>query len=54
MAALRMFSEDIDIGLAVLFSYDYMQLFHLCLVEFFYDRFNKDFEPYRELVKLLS
>ena len=52
-AALRMFSEDLNIGIAILFSYDYLQLFHLCLVEFFSDRFNASFEPYRELVKRL-
>lgn len=34
-AALRMFSEDPEIGLAVLFSYDYLPLFYLCLVEYF-------------------
>ena len=52
-AAMRMFSEDPNIGIAILFSYDYLQLFHLCLVEFFSDRFNASFEPYRELVKRL-
>lgn len=55
MAARRMLSEDPDIGLAILFSYDYMQLFHLCLIEFFSDKLNhRNFEPYRELVKQLS
>jgi len=34
IAALRMFSEDPEIGLAVLFSYDYLPLFYLCLVEY--------------------
>ena len=52
-AALRMFSEDPNIGIAVLFSYDYLQLFHLCLVEFFSEKFIVSFEPYRELVKRL-
>jgi hypothetical protein len=54
MAARRMLSEDANIGLSILFSYDYMQLFHLCLVEFFNDKLNKDSEPYRELVKQMS
>lgn len=53
-AALRMFSEDPNIGLAVLFSYDYMERFHSCLVEYFSGRFSKDFGTYRELLKLLS
>lgn len=34
LAASKMFSEDENIGLAVLFSYDYFVLFHLCLVDF--------------------
>jgi hypothetical protein len=34
LAAARMFSQDDQIGLAVLFSYDYFALFHACLVEF--------------------
>jgi hypothetical protein len=31
LAASRMFSEDVGIGLAVLMSYDYFALFHACL-----------------------
>jgi hypothetical protein len=53
-AALRMFSTDLAIGQAILFSYDYFYYFHLCLVEFFRGRFSTDFEPYVNLVKLLS
>ena len=34
IAASKMFSEDENIGLAVLFSYDYFASFHLCLVDF--------------------
>jgi hypothetical protein len=34
-AASFMFSTDINIGMAVLFSYDYLLLFHNCLREFF-------------------
>lgn len=52
-AAARMFSEDPNIGIAILFSYDYLQLFHLCLVEFFSEKFTTSCEPYRELVKRL-
>ena len=53
-AALRMFSEDPNLGIAILFSYDYLQLFHACLVEFYCDRHNTDFLPYQELMKQLS
>jgi len=35
LAAAAMFSLDRSIGLAVLFSYDYMALFHQCLCCFF-------------------
>jgi hypothetical protein len=34
-AASFMFSTDINIGMAVLFSYDYLLLFHECLRDFF-------------------
>lgn len=34
-AATFMFSTNIDIGLAVLFSYDYLILFHNCLKDYF-------------------
>jgi len=34
-AASFMFSTDINIGMAVLFSYDYLLLFHNCLRDFF-------------------
>ena len=35
IAAGKMLSEDPEIGLAVLFSYDYFALFHACLCDFF-------------------
>lgn len=54
MAAGRLMSEVVEIGIAVLFSYDYMQRFHQCLVEFFDGELSKDSESYRELVKQLS
>lgn len=34
-AAARMISTDLTIGLAVLFSYDHLKLFHECLVAYF-------------------
>jgi len=33
--AAKMFSMDQEIGLAVLCSYDYFHLFHMCLRDFF-------------------
>ena len=33
-ASAVMMMEDLDIGLAILFSYDYFSLFHLCLCDF--------------------
>lgn len=35
-AAAKMFSQDLGIGLSILFSYDYLHLFHLCLCDFFH------------------
>ena len=35
LGASKMFSTDPNIGLAILFSYDFFDLFHLCLQDFF-------------------
>jgi len=35
LAALKMFSLELDIGLSILLSYDYLEIFHYCLVSFF-------------------
>jgi len=53
-AALKMFSEDLTIGQSVLMSYDYLHLYHLCLVDFFKNGFNKDFYYFIKLSELLS
>ena len=37
VGAGRMLSENREIGLAVVFSYDYFELFHLCLRDYFTD-----------------
>ena len=34
------FSEDPNIGISVMFSYDYFHQFHLCLVDFIKNRFD--------------
>jgi hypothetical protein len=35
LAAAQMFSVDHCIGLAILFSYDYFEFFHNCLIDFY-------------------
>ena len=35
LGASKMFSTDPNIGLSILFSYDFFDLFHLCLQDFF-------------------
>jgi len=42
IGASKMLSEDEEIGLCVLFSYDYFYLFFLCLVDFQNGSFNKN------------
>ncbi len=55
MAAARMFSSDREIGLAVLFSYDYLALFHACIVQFTQspDRFSKTTVAYQSILAAL-
>jgi len=55
-AALRMFSVDKSIGLAVLFSYDYLKTFHLCLVDYFSspEKFDEENINYINLIKKIS
>lgn len=56
-AAATMISTDPEIGLVVLYSYDYMKLFHLCVLEYLK---NKDVSAiernskYKYLVHLLQ
>jgi hypothetical protein len=54
-AASFMFSTDINIGMAVLFSYDYLLLFHNCLRDFFasLSRNDESFTIENENYKLL-
>lgn len=56
LAAGRFLSEDPLIGEAVLFCYDYLQLFILCLVDYLKspNDFNKDNINYINLLKKLS
>lgn len=53
-AAAKMLSEDPTIGIAIMFSYDYLYYFHACLVEFFEGRFSVEFDLYKDLLKILS
>jgi len=56
VAAAKMLSEDFSIGLAVLFSYDYLNSFILCLVDYFKSPldFNKENSNYINLLKKIS
>ena len=51
LAAALMFSTDRSIGLSVLFSYDYLVLFHPCIYCFLErpGEFNKEYEPFAKL-----
>lgn len=50
--AAKMLSLDQEIGMAVLCSYDYFHLFHMCLKDFFHDfvSFNEESESYKSLL----
>jgi hypothetical protein len=52
LAAGTMFSEDNTLGLAVLFSYDYFNLFQECLASFFNKPLD-DNDSFSSLMKLL-
>jgi hypothetical protein len=56
LAAARMFSTDLSIGVAILFSYDYLVYFHRCLVDFIRtpDSFTKDNVHYKNLLEKIS
>jgi hypothetical protein len=55
LAAARMFSVDREIGLAVLFSYDYLSKFHACVVQFTQtpDAFSANAAAYQSLLAAL-
>lgn len=56
LAAAKMISMDREIGLAVLMSYDYLQLFQLCIHDFMKckDAFDDTTESYVHLQKNLK
>ena len=54
IAASKMFSEDLQIGLAVLFSYDFFEKFHLCLIDFFNNDFSNENTQYLILKNKIS
>ena len=54
LAAARMISIDRTIGQAVLFSYDYLQLFHKCLGCFLSNDFTNNNEYYLQLKQKLT
>ena len=55
LGAARLISEDLTMGQAVLFSYDYLEIFHRCLVCFFREPndFNENNPLYIELKRKL-
>jgi len=56
IGASKMLSEDETIGQAVLFSYDYLKDFYLCLVDFYYEgeNFTDKNSNYINLLKKIS
>ena len=54
-AASKMLSQDREIGLAVLYSYDYMLYFHNCFIDFYKKplEFNDTKDSYIQLSKKL-
>ena len=56
LAAAKFLSEDVSIGMAVLFSYDYLASFFACLVDYLKDpnSFNNENNKYIELIKKIS
>ena len=55
-AAAKMMSVDVDIGLAVCFSYDYLEKFHSCVSQYLVnpEGFTEDCECYKSLIKQIS
>jgi hypothetical protein len=56
VAATRMFSTDLETGMTILFSYDYLLLFHKCLVCFFKTpiEFTESCQSFTELYNLIK
>jgi hypothetical protein len=56
LAAAKMFSTNREIGQSILFSYDYVYLFHPCVCIFLTspNQFNENLEYYNELVVTLQ
>lgn len=55
-AANLVFCSNINIGLTILFSYDYFIFFHLCLVEYFHntENFNENNGKFKLLFEKLQ
>jgi hypothetical protein len=56
LAAAQMISTDREIGLCVLFSYDYMRYFHRCIMDYLKSpvEFSSNNENYRDLLERLE
>ena len=56
MAAARFLSRDHEIGVAILYAYEYLPLFHKCVCIFLNnpDGLTEETQEYSELVNLLN
>lgn len=56
IAAAKMISTDANIGLAVCFSYDYLEKFHSCVSQYLVnpEGFTEDCECYKSLLRQIS
>lgn len=55
-AAAKMISTDLQIGLAICFSYDYLGVFHECLYEYFNNptKFTENSSCYQTMIKKIQ
>jgi len=56
MAAARFLSRDHEIGVAILYAYEYLPLFHKCLCIFFNNEhaLTEETQEYKDLVEMLN
>jgi hypothetical protein len=56
LGAAQFFTEDDTVGLAIMFSYDYLKYFHPCFTYFLKspDEFNENMDIYKNLIEELA
>ena len=56
LAAAKMISTDVEIGMSICFSYDYFRYFHTCLSLYLENasNFDENSNAYKYMVKILS